>query len=170
MQWGAAPITLLTATGVPAFITGAATVAAGTVITVPSGTVTINGTLAVAGTLVLGPGTVIHATSVLLVGALNVSASGGASLQSSGTFSIQPSTSLTVVVDSNPGNSSSSLTVVIAQFASFGGGFFGDASARATFCWGAVCATRHPCDLHIFQRAQCNDLGHLFDHCSWMWI
>jgi hypothetical protein len=134
MQWGAAHITVLPATEIPAFIAGPATVAAGTVTTVASGTITINGTLAVAGTLVLGPGVVIYATSLVLIGAVNMSAS--ASL-SSGTFSIQPSAVLTVVVDMNPGTNSS-ITVVVAQFASFGGGSFGNSSAQATYI-GAQC-------------------------------
>jgi hypothetical protein len=131
MKWSSAPITLLPSTGVPAFISGATTVSAGMVTTILSGNSTINGTLAVAGTLVLGPGVVVHATNVLLIGALNVSASGGGGVQSSGSFTIERSAVLTVVVDSNPG-SSSSITVLIAQFASFGGSF-GNTSTQATF-------------------------------------
>ncbi len=131
MRWGAAPILLLPASGLPAFLNGSATIPLGVVTTISSGTVIVNGALVVSGTLVLGPGAVIQATSVLIIGALNVSAS-GASVQSSSTFSIQPSAVLTVVVSFNPGTNSS-IAVVIAQFASFGGGSFDNTSSQAAF-------------------------------------
>ncbi len=81
MVWGAGSITALSGSP-PAFISGAATVAAGTVVTVPakcvfhapcaqllnvvrSNFVTVNGTLIVEGTLVLEAGSTLVATTVL---------------------------------------------------------------------------------------------------------
>jgi len=130
MKWGFASITQLQATGLPATINGAAVVGLGTVVTILSNT-TINGTLAVAGTLVLGPHSVITATSVIVTGTLNISSS-GASVVTSGAFTIQHGALLSVVVDSNPGNVSS-LSIVIANFASLAGASFSSAVAVATF-------------------------------------
>jgi hypothetical protein len=134
MQWYNVPITLLPASGVPTSITGAATVAAGTTTTIGPGNVTVSKTLAVAanGTLVLGPGAVVNASYVLLIGALNVSSCNSSGLQSNGTVSLQATATLTVTVDCVPA-SGASITVVVAQYASFGGGAFASTSTVATF-------------------------------------
>ncbi len=78
----------------------------------------------------LEPGAVIHASTVVVVGTLQVGKSGA--ILASDSFSIQRSAVLTVVVDSNPGNRSV-ISVLIAQFATFGGGTFANTSTQAMF-------------------------------------
>jgi hypothetical protein len=132
MVWGLAPITALPSTSVPTFVNGAVVVSQGTLVTISSNTI-VNGTLSVAGTLSLGPGVTVTASSIIVTGALNIS--DGGKLVSQGALIIQPGSLLSINILSAP--VSSVLTIQVAQFASLSG-TFGTTSAVAAFP-GAQC-------------------------------